>query len=183
MSNLYAYVILAAVIVSGLGGAYIGAHLVDCDVVPESVTPAPAVKQKDGSVVAERASPTTPTKPPHQLPKGAKEERRIAVTVKPKRADCPPLRLDLSLVQVDGGRRVVASSPDGEVIEALDVPMAPGFVAAPVRKWAAGGSASYRGELPGAWVERDIGRIRIGAEVHEDDRGGLAGRVRLGFTF
>jgi hypothetical protein len=184
MSNLYAYVILAAVIVSGLGGAYIGAHLVDCDVVPENTAPAPAVKQQDGSVVAERAAPPIkPAPPPHQLPKGSKEERRVAVTVKPSKPESAPVRLDLSLVQVDGGRRVVASSPDGKVIEALDMPIQRAFAAPPARKWAAGGSADYRGDQFGAWVERDIGRFRVGAEVLEDDRHGLAGRVRVGFTF
>lgn len=182
MSNLYACIIVLAVIVSGLGGAYIGYHWEGEKPVPEDVTPAPAVVQADNSVIAERLAPAKPTKPPHQLPKGSKEERRVSLTIQPKQPECPPLKLDLSLVQVDGGRRIVASSPDGTIIKSMDMPLEAAFLRPKPRLWAAGISSDLERERYGAWVERDIGRIRAGVDVIED-RGDIEGRVRLGWTF
>lgn len=183
MSRLYLALLILVAMVCGAAGSFIGYHWGGAKPVPEDVTPAPAVTQKDGSVIAERvAPPAKPTKPPHQLPMGAKEERRFSVTVQPKKADCPPVSLDLSLVQVDGGRRVVASSPDGEIIAAQDMPIEAAFIAPKPRLWAAGISSDVERERYGVWVERDIGRIRAGAEVIED-RGDVSGRVRLGWTF
>jgi len=183
MSNLYAYIIVIAVLVAGVGGIFIGFSLQDPAAVPEDVTPAPGATQADGSVLVRRVvPPATPTKPPHQLPKGSKEERRVSLTLQPKKADCPPLRMDLSLVQIDGGRRIVASSPDGEVIASQDMPLVTGMIPPAPKRWAAGLSSDYDRERFGAWVDRDIGRVRIGAEVIED-RGDISGRVRLGVTW
>lgn len=183
MGGLYALIILLAVLVSGAVGIVIGWHLHEPVAVPEDVAPAAGVVQADNSVITPRvAPPAKPGKPPHQLPKGAKEERRIAVTVQPKAEDCPPLSLDLSLVQVDGGRRVVASSPDGEVIASQDTPLEAAFVPAKPRLWAAGASADLRREKYGAWLDRDIGRLRIGAELVEE-QGELSPLIRLGWTF
>ena len=112
-------------------------------------TYAAAVKQSDGSVVLER-KPDATAKPAQELPKGAKLERVVQVTVKPSASSeaiaptngpdpqaastsdlpsgttipCPPIRVDLSLVRMpDESRRVIASSPDGEVISGIDVPV------------------------------------------------------------
>lgn len=122
--------------------------------------PAPSVRQADGSLVVERVDPATqPQKPPHALPKGSVEERRVSVVVQPRRGvvskmetggsseaarlvasnrsdllsqpgkmvdscDCPPVQVDLSLVRMpDKTRRVVASSPDGQVVSGIDVPV------------------------------------------------------------
>lgn len=150
---------------------------------PEVVTAAPQLRQDDGSAVAARQPTAAPPKAPHALPRGAKEERRISATVSPAKPDCPPVRLDLSLVQVDGGRRVVASSPDGEVIQALDMPIEAALLPPPIRPWAAGVSYAPRAELGGVWIERDVGRLRIGADVAEAVGGELDARVRVGWRF
>ena len=112
--------------------------------VRETVTP--QVRQKDGSVQAARVPMDEKVVPPapHIIPKGSKEERRISVTVKPadpKRDHppfkpepdgqcrvpdtyvCPPVTVDLSIVRNDKGRDVIASSPDGTVLTAINIPI------------------------------------------------------------
>lgn len=150
----------------------------------EIVASAPAVRQDDGSLVPAREPQAKPPPAPHALPRGSKEERRISATVSPAKPDCPPVRLVLSLVQDGaGGRRVVASSPDGEVIQALDMPIVPALVPPPARPWAAGVSWAPREELGGVWVERDLGRLRVGADLEEAGGGELQARVRIGWRF
>lgn len=177
---------------------------------PEKVveTPAPAVQQADGSTVLERA-PDAKARPAAEIPRGAKLERTVSVTVKPRAEsnagpkagqgpggslmpapDCPPVKVDLSLVRMpDRTRRVVASSPNGEIVGGLDVPVdtAPG---SEPQRWAAGLSWSPIHHTAGVWVERDIGRVRLGADLQQARPLGLANtltstevRLRVGLTF
>lgn len=157
---------------------------------------APAVKQADGSVVLER-KPDPEVKPKQQIPKGGKIERVVSVTVEPSgtgiklpsgEVKCPPVTVDLSLVRMsDQTRRVVASSPDGEVVAGLDVP-AETLPLPEVRKWAVGLSYDPVRQTPGAWIERDVWRVRVGLDVNQTRQriGGPIGseaRLRVGFTF
>lgn len=158
--------------------------------VPELIAPAAAQSQPDGSVVAERRPQASPGKAPHQLPKGSTEERRASIKLKPAAPpvadasgvlECPPVSVDLSLVrEQDGGRRIVASSQDGKVVSALDVPIETGLIQER-RPWSAG--VSYGEQSPGVWVERDLGRIRAGAELVRDQAGAVQGRVRVGWVW
>lgn len=151
----------------------------------EIVAPAQAVRQGDSSLVAERrpATPAEVKKPPHQIPKRAREERRVSATIQPKQPDCDPVRLDLSLVREGDGRRVVVSSPDGQVVDALDMPILPGLMPAPPRPWAVGASYQPLTQRAGIWVERDLARLRVGAELLQDERGQVAAMVRVGWRF
>jgi hypothetical protein len=184
MSRLYRWLLVLVLCAGVLAGGFIGWHLHPASAaMAEDLRPVPAQRQRDGSVIAARAAPpVAPPAPPHRLPRGSREERRIAVTVRPAREDCPPVSLDLSLLQLDGGRRVVASSPDGTVIQALDLPLEPAFVAPP-RTWAAGASVDLRREQPGLWLERDLGRFRAGLDLVREENGGLQGRLRFGWVF
>ena len=151
--------------------------------VIERVEYRPAVVQADGSVIAER-DPTPPAEPaPHRIPRGNVEVRRVEIEVQPDAPGCPVCRVDLSLVRdTDGGQRVIASSPTGTVLRALDVPIVPALLPPPVRPWAAG--VSYgRGDALGVWIERDVSRFRLGADVQQDDRGALRALVRVGWRF
>lgn len=111
-------------------------------------TAAPAVRQKDQSLVLER-KPEAKPQPKHELPKGAKLERQIQVTVLPSiptsgagtlgsgvpnpsnpvqsvsnSVQSGAITVDLSLVKMpDGTQRVVASSDQGTVIGGIDVPV------------------------------------------------------------
>jgi hypothetical protein len=113
----------------------------------------------------------------HKLPAGGKRERSVHVDVKPTAPDCPLCSVDLTLVRMnDGSRRVVASSTTGEVVTGIDIPLLP---ADPNLKWAAG--VSY-GQGWGGWLDRDIGRLRVGIELNDTD-GGMEARGKAGFRF
>lgn len=123
---------------------------------PGREPPAASYAQRDGSVVVARVDPATqPAQPPHELPVGSTEERRVQVVVQPgpgrvvhdtiqvstpatgkdslqvrdsivDRCECPPVQVDLSLVRTpDKTRRVIASSPDGKILSGVDVPLEP----------------------------------------------------------
>jgi len=143
--------------------------------------PAAAVRQSDGSLIPER-KPDPSAKPAQEIPKGSVVERIVYATIKPKSAvdplpmigdvqqavvvpavatPCPPVRVDLTLIrQPDQTRRVILSSPDGEVVGGLDVPVE----AAPeqrVQKWAVTGLIGYdfrqRCRVYGAMASRSAG--------------------------
>jgi hypothetical protein len=169
---------------------------------PENIEPAPEVRQDDGSVVLERDPQPASEPAPHTIPPGHVEERRISVQVQPdviRKSDttdttgsvtpaceCKPVRVDLSLVRdTEGGRRVITSSPDGDILGGLDVPIVGGSV--PVqRKWAAGISHEPFRKLYGGWVDRDVGRFRLGTEIKQyefRDERGLEVWLKVGWNF
>lgn len=182
-------VALTALILAVAGGSYLFGVRASAP-NPEVVAAAPQVRQSDQSVIAERKPEPAPTKPPHKIPAGATEERRVSIKLKPPaftssegcQCDPAPLDVNLSLVREDGGRRVIASSPEGRVISALDVPIEPALLPE-AHPWAAGLSVG-NDKSPGVWVERDIGRFRIGAEVIRDKNAGkLTARARVGWVW
>lgn len=147
--RIMALIFLAYTLLVLAAGAAIHWYLTKPDPVPRD-TVAGQVVQADGSVVLTRVPvDKIPDPPAHQLPKGAVEERRVHVVIRPyavpvqektsaageaelkpsecreviSAATCPPIHVDLSLIRDATGRRVVASSPDGDVIEGLDIPV------------------------------------------------------------
>lgn len=158
--------IVGAVAVLGVVlGAAIGWAVWGQRSAPEG--PAPAVRNPDASVVLERRPTSEPSTPVHTLPRKAREERRVSVTIQPAEP-CQPVSVDLSLVRLpDGGARVVASSPDGTVAGGLDVPIqrprSPINLAPP--QWAAG--LTYAGDRAwGVLLHRDLWRFRVGLEIN-----------------
>ena len=183
--------VACGVALGGLGGYWLRGT---DQPVAERTTPAAQVQQSDGSVVAERAAPPVdkpklpglrpkPKKPPHALPAGSTEERRIELVVQPTRENCPPVQVDLSLVRDGEGRRVVASSPDGRVMQALDMPIEAALMPAPVRPWAAGASYDPVSQRAGLWIERDFARLRVGADVQQEEQGGIRAMARVGWRW
>jgi len=187
--------LLALLFVGYLVGAYTSAP------AKENIAPAAAQSQVDGSVVLERepgaSAPADAAKPKAALPKGSTLERQISVTVQPTRkvhvdasstaqdVQCPDVKVDLSLVRQGDGRRVVASSPDGTVVGGIDVPIEAGVI--PVdRPWAAGLSCEASrdcGKTLGVWVDRDLARVRVGAELVKREIGGVQARVKVGWVW
>ncbi len=172
--------------------------------------PAPEIRQADHSVVLERKPESHPAVP-HQIPSGAKLEREIQVTVQPsagvtplttatspvapgkppEATPCPPVIVDLSLVRMpDKTRRVIASSPDGDVVGGLDVPVEAASVPREL-KWAVGGlygSKSEGGQTLGVFVDRDFAFLRTGVEITRErytasSMNGWEIRGRLGIRF
>lgn len=149
--------------------------------VPEIATPAPAVRQDDGSMVAERAPDPYPAPAPHIIPKGFHEVRRESVVVAPAPA-ASSVEVDLSLVSNGAEQRVVASSPDGQVLKAIDIPIVPALMPAPARPWAVGMSYDTRHAV-GVWVDRDVGRLVVGGALSRLPNGKTEAQVRVGVRF
>lgn len=155
-------------------------------------TAAPAIRQADKSLVLQRRPEAKP-QPKHELPKGAKLERQIQVTVLPSipmdarkipgsgsLPEIPdsstgdkvsPITVDLSLVRLgDGTQRVIASSDQGTILTGLDIPVGPPAPTVKTLKNAAGlsyGKNSFGGSSSGIVYERDIGPFRLGSEVSQ----------------
>ncbi|KAF7597973.1 MAG: hypothetical protein CGU29_15775 [Candidatus Dactylopiibacterium carminicum] len=169
----------------------------------ENISAAPAERQADGSVIVERA-PVATASAPHQIPRGAIVERQVSVTVAPRAVqtpaqpdgsapavqggcECKPVTVDLSLVRQQGGRRVIASSPDGDIISALDIPIDAAAMPEPARPWGVGLSCALGDSCAlrtaGVIIQRDIARVRIGAELHRQADGKPAARVHAIWRF
>ena len=175
---------IAAVLVFALLCGTLGYWLATTDApVIEDVSAKPELRQTDGSVIAARHPDAKPPPAPHKIPKGVKETRRVAVTVKPSQPDCDPVDLTLSLVEQDGGQRVIASAANGLVLSALDTPIVPALVSPPRRPWAAGVAYDPIQRRAGAWIERDIARLRVGADVMQSETGELRALLRVGWRF
>ena len=164
---------------------------------PVVETAAPEQHQADGSVVLERR-PDAKARPKQLIPPKAKLERVAQVTVQPAAVPaagepCPPVSLDLSLVREDdGGRRLLASSPDGTIVGGVDVPVETAAPPPKPLRWAAGVSWSPANETAGLWIERDVPLFstaaRVGIDLNQERAlpGSPAGadlRVRVGLAF
>lgn len=148
--------------------------------VHEDVTPAPQVIQADHSVIAARAPDAHPPAPRHIIPKGYTEERREAIVVTPA-PTASSVEVDLSLVRNGTERRVIASSPDGQVVSAIDIPIEPALIPPAPKPWAAG-LAYGTDRAVGVWLERDVGRMRLGVEVAKG-AGHPRAELRVGVRF
>lgn len=188
------WVPLAAIAVAIVAAAAIGWWLGQPKPVQE--TAAPEVRQADGSVMLERR-PDPGAKPKQQIPRKAKVERVAQVTVQPDAIaeagkPCPPVTVDMTLIrEPDGMRRVLASSPDGQVVGGLDIPVESAAPPAEPKRWAAGLSWSLDAQTAGVWIERDVPVfkwvVRAGAEVNQArtgmDSAGVETRLRFGLAF
>lgn len=143
---------------------------------------APEQRLDDGALVLERdAKADAPGA--SSVPKGTKTERKVRVTVQPDAEGCPACTVDLSLVREPGGaHRVIASSPTGQVISGIDVPVGPTIFHKP-QLWAAGVSYGINDETWGGWLDRDVGPFRIGGEALQLESGAIGGRIRFGGRF
>ena len=180
--------------------------------------PAQAQRQEDGSLVLER-KPDPAAKPAQKVPKGARVERVVQVVVQPSAQPVeplrpsgsdasvgdnltptepvstayklPPVRVDLSLIRMpDKTLRVLVSSPDGTVLDGVDIPVEAGPPLPRRLLWAAGASYDPGNRTYGGWVERDLGPLRVGADVLQvreplaaGGRVGWAGLIRAGIRF
>lgn len=155
---------------------------------PVVEAPAASVHQPDSSLVLARR-PDTVLRIVHRIPPGYVPERSVEIAVQPKpkvdtlwrpgavreilRVDTlkpPVVRVALTVARLgDGSHRVIASSPDGRILDSLsiDVPVGPSAAPARALPYSAGVT---RDLLSGAWgaiASRDAGPFRIfaGAEA------------------
>lgn len=179
---------------SFLIGAVVGAALVFMllrPVAPVPEPPAPAIDLPSGGIVAEVA-------PGAPLPDVAKEAARelggtVAraghVVVQPTGKESlpvdgvclckpDPVRVDWSLTSTKTGQRMAFFSPDGAIVEAADIPVT--SVRHASKPWAAGVSVSVdmsQRRAYGVFVDRDIGRLRVGLEISQRDGGAATAKV------
>ena len=183
--------LLIALAAGAFGGWYFFAP------VPVVETAKPGFVQADGSQGL-TVAPDAKAKPKHQTPKGAKVERVGQIVAQgatpPEIAactatPCPSVTIDTSLVRLpDGSRRVIVSSPDGQVLDGVDIPVESAAPPPEPPKWAVGISIDPIRQTPGIWAERDVWRVRVGAEINQTRlvAGGPSApelRVRVGWAF
>lgn len=96
---------------------------------------------------------------------------------------CPPIDISLALItDKDKQQRVEAHSSNGEIVGGIDIPVRDLTIPKEPNKWAIG--ASYNtAKIKGIWLERDLGRIRLGAEAQEVPMYGNVYTARVGWTF
>ncbi len=149
--------------------------------IHENVTPAAAVRQVDGSLIAERAPAASAPAPRAMIPAGAVRERSARIVVAPA-PGASSVEVDTELVRMDNQRRLIVSSPDGQVLTAVDVPVDPAPIPPPPTPWAAG--LSYGTDRAvGIWVDRDVGRLVLGVAASRLPDGRLQAQVRAGVRF
>lgn len=140
-------------------GLYLGMHM---HPQPIQETPAPAVRQSDGSLVLERA-PSAKATPKQIIPHGGTVERVVQVTVQPTATPLAPVTVDLTLVGMpDGSKRVVASSPDGAVTGGIDIPVVKVMGLTP-KPNEAGVIVGFK--TIGAYYQRAYGQFTTGVDV------------------
>src|ERR1035437_5398350 len=215
--KLEAYALAAALIlVAGMGAGW-NLWSPERAKAPKIDPPAVQVVQGDGSTVLER-KPDAAAKPVQQIPKGGTVVRVGHVTIQPNRPEassvpsgsvasvpsspaqahecppCPPVRVDFSVIRMpDLSPRVIVSSPDGKVLDGVDIPVEAGPPAPTVKllKRAAGvvyGTTAYGDISKGAFYDHDFGFIRTGAEITQNtysslNRQGWELRAKLGIRF
>lgn len=163
-----------------------------------------AQRQQDGSLILER-KPQPDAKPAQEIPKGAKVERIAQVQFRPAEVMPrtsgpspeillpvpPPYTLDLTLVRMqDQSRRLIVSSPDGEIVGGVDMPVE-AMPEPKTLKWAAGvvyGGTAWGDKAVGAFVDRDFAFLRTGLELTKNTyalqaRQGWEARAKLGIRF
>lgn len=185
-----AYAIIVGVLLSG--GLYAGWRMYAPKPAPPE-PPAPAVRQKDNSLILERRA-TQPAKPKHGIPKDGVVERVMEVKVEPDQLNavkagdtttpCPPVTVDLSLVRMpDETRRVIASSPNGTIVGGVDIPVEM-RTARKELKWSTGLSVNPLERTPGVFIDHDFGPFRVGAELNLlSGATGVDVRIKAGINF
>jgi hypothetical protein len=86
---------------------------------------------------------------------------------------------------------VLVSSPDGTILDGIDIPVDPGPPQPRLLKWAAGvvyGSTAWGDTAKGVFLDRDFAFLRTGAELTRNsyamaNRQGWEIRARLGIRF
>jgi hypothetical protein len=148
--------------------------------IHEEVKATPQARHDDGSVTAAQAPDAYPPAPKMVLPRGSVRERAGKI-VAHQAPGASSVEIDTEFVRIGNRRELHVTSPDGTIDTAVDIPITPELIPPPPRKWAAGLSYSTEREV-GIWIERDVGRLRFGAEVAKGV-GKPRAEIRAGVAF
>lgn len=167
------------------------ARVPDVKAKPAQVVPPGAIVERvDHIVVQPRATgqqignelPPNPALVSHETVQ-AKADSGFTLAISPatSAASCPPVRVDLTLIRLkDNTERVLASSPDGTVLDSLSVdhPVAPAMPVAKPLHWSAGPMWGGGDNGVGVNLTRDLGPVRlVGAIMRAPARGPLPVRA------
>ena len=150
---------------------------------PKPEPPAPAIVQKDHSLILER-NPKTPRPTLPEIPKGAKVTRVTTAIIEQKTKPGEPLppaeTIQETTIETKEGSRTIVSSPDGAVIGGSDwtAPMGP---PAKVYHWQVQAIRAYSFQGP-SWGA-SIGYTRGPLIGSVTILPGQAGSVQLGLGF
>lgn len=127
---------------------------------------APAETLSNGSLLIRRDPDAKIPSLPKVLPEGAKVTRTVRLEFVPLPeipGPRPPVEIDLNVLKMpDGTTRILAETTQGKIVGGVDIPREP---ARPTPKWAAGGMYSPGQKTWGAFLDRDLGPMRVGLEV------------------
>lgn len=148
-----------------------------------------APQQVIGSTVVAERVPDANAKPKTELPKGGKVNRLAKLTVqaspvadaKTGVATCPPIDVDLTLIDMPDSTKRFAASSNGQIVKFIDIPVATAYVPTE-KKWGVG--VSYNTEKKsGIWVDHYSGSIVSGVALRKSENSNVVGEARLGFRF
>lgn len=143
-------------------------------------TPAPTVRQDDGSLVASRVAAVNSLPVHVKLPTKSKAVRQVTATA--SAVDCQPVEVTTTLVEMpDLTYRAIVSSSNGEILTATDTPIGTRY-SAPEYRWAAGVEWQAGTHRVKPWIDYDAGLVRVGAVVWEQS-GKPAASLRLGWRW
>lgn len=184
------YVGAGALLLGTLLGVGIGWKMYHPTELPE--TYAPAVVLKNDAVALER-KPDQP--PPTEIKVAAKELkgeliRSATVKLQPKptkdspvECECEPIILDLGVVDVGDGNRIVVHTDDAEVLGGNDNPIEP-YKVAHEDRWEVGVIAPVDYfEGVGPTVARRIGPFKLGVAAMRQREEGWTGMVSATISF
>lgn len=149
--------------------------------IHEVVKAAPQEREADGSLKAAQAPDAHPPPPKMILPRGAVRERAGKI-VAHQAPGASSVEIDTEFVRVGDRREMHVSSPDGTIDTAVDIPIEPALIPPPPKPWAAGLSYGTNRSI-GLWVDRDIGRLVVGAAVNRLQDGRTEAQLRVGVRF
>lgn len=120
-----------------------------------TMTVEPVAHQAKSMMMPEPVMQTADKQPAEQL-----------MEIEAEKQDCPPVTVDLSLVEMpDKSQRLVASSPDGNILGGVDTPVRDAAPIPDPKLWAAGAMISTRQNL-GVWIDRDFDFLRVGSQLN-----------------
>ena len=190
------YLIVLTFCLGGIFGGLLTHVLNYGTTVAATDAPAPEERLADGTVLGKRDAAAPVTQPAPTLPKGSTRSRtaEVVVRVKPKTVEqpgqtcpqvtCPDvaLRLDTATSEDGSSRLAGLISEEGEIVSLNDHPVAPAVMSRSL-PWAAGVTHIPALDATGGFLERDIGRLRVGGSVGYGQDAGVTSEIRLGWRF
>lgn len=94
--------------------------------------------------------------------------------------ECPPLHVEMALIRnPDETRSVIVKSEDGDIIGGVDIPVEAAKPIPEPKLWAVGAVMDPFKQTYGAFVDRDVGWLRLGTQINQRSQGDLPNQFWL----